>query len=88
MKRVWHIWRLTEALPRVSLELPRVSDQDKRPFFHGFHRIRFQLDMFKLANQAEKCFETVTAFIEKESLGFRKHQILSRFDRSNCGNDR
>lgn len=35
------------------------------PFFHGFHRIRFQLDMFKLANQAEKCFETVTAFIEK-----------------------
>lgn len=89
VKRVWHIWRLTEALPQVSsLELPRVSDQDKRPFFHGFHRIRFQLDMFKLANQAEKCFETVTAFIEKESLGFRKHQILSRFDTSNCGNDR
>lgn len=37
VKCVWHILRLAEALPQIfSLELPHLSDQDKRPFFMVF----------------------------------------------------
>lgn len=37
VKCVWHILKLAESLPQISsLELPHLSDQDKRPFFMVF----------------------------------------------------
>lgn len=37
VKCVWHILKLAESLPQISsLELPHLSDQDKRPLFMVF----------------------------------------------------
>lgn len=36
VKCVWHILRLAEVLPQISLEPPHLSDQDKKPFLMLF----------------------------------------------------